>query len=158
MAVEAAGTPSFFTAAQHEFLAGILNRIVPAGGNFPGAGDLGVVSYLDAVVGRVADLKRLFAQGLAQIAIASQAQYGREFVGLSDGQKDAVLHHVETTDPAFFEALVQHTYSGYYSNPTVIRLLGLEVWPPQPRGYHLEPFDLGLLDNIKQRGLLYRQA
>jgi hypothetical protein len=53
---------------------------------------------------------------------------------------------------------VQHTYSGYYSHPTVIRLLGLEARPPQPRGYHLEPLDFTLLDNVKQRGSLYRQA
>jgi Gluconate 2-dehydrogenase subunit 3 len=158
MATEAANAPLFFTAAQHEFLASILNRIVPASGNFPGAGDLGVVAYLDAVVGRAADLKRLFAQGLAQIAIASQAQYGREFVDGADDQQDAVLRHVESANPTFFEALLQHTYSGYYSHPTVIRLLGLQAGPPQPRGHHLEPFDFGLLDNIKQRGPLYRQT
>ena len=158
MAAAAVGTSLFFTAAQQEFLRGILNRIVPAGGNFPGAGDLGVAAYLDAVVGRTADLRRLFAEGLVQVTIASLAQDGREFVNMSDDQKDAVLRHVETANPAFFEALVQHTYSGYYSHPVVVRLLGLEVWPPQPRGHHLEPFDLGLLDNITQRGPLYRQA
>ena len=158
MTSEAANALLFFTAAQHPFLASILNRIVPAGGNFPAAGDLGVVAYLDTVVGQAADLKRLFAQGLARITIASQAQYGQEFVGASDDQKDAVLRQVEVANPTFFEALVQHTYSGYYSHPTVIRLLGIEVWPPQPRGHHLEPFDLGLLENIKQRGPLYRQA
>jgi hypothetical protein len=158
MAAESAGIPSFFTPTQREFLAYILNRIVPASGNFPGAGTLGVAAYLDVVVGPVADLKRLFAQGLAQIAIASQTQYGQEFADVSDDQKDVVLRQVEIANPAFFEALVQHTYSGYYSHPTAIRLLGLEVWPPQPRGHHLEPFDLGLLDHRQQRGPLYRQA
>jgi len=34
----------------------------------------------------------------------------------------------------------------------------MEGRPPQPRGYHLEPLDLGLLDNIKQRQPMYRQA
>jgi hypothetical protein len=38
---------------------------------------------------------------------------------------------------------------GYYSQPTIVRLLSMEGRPPQPRGYHLEPLDLGLLDNIK---------
>jgi hypothetical protein len=149
--------PAFFVASQQLLLSHVLNRLVPASDDFPGAGDLGVASYVDTVVGRSAELKRLFAQGLTDITLASQALLGQDFVGLADDQKDVVLRQVETQQPAFFEALVQHTYSGYYSHPTVIRLLGLEARPPQPRGYHLEPLDLTLLDHVKQRGPLYRQ-
>ena len=150
--------PAFFVASQQTLLSHVLNRLIPATGDFPGAGDLGVVSYIDTVVGRFAELKRLFAEGLTHIALVSQAQQGQEFIDLADDHKDAVLRQVETLHPAFFEALVQHTYSGYYSHPTVVRLLGLEARPPQPRGYHLEPLDPTLLDNIKQRSPLYRQA
>ena len=150
--------PAFFVASQQTLLSHVLNRLIPATDDFPGAGDLGVASYVDTVVGRSAELKRLFAEGLTHIALASQALQGQEFIDLADDQKDAVLRQVETLHPAFFEALVQHTYSGYYSHPTVIRLLGLEARPPQPRGYHLEPLDLTLLDRVKQRGPLYRQA
>jgi hypothetical protein len=150
--------PAFFVASQQMLLSAVLNRLIPATDDFPGAGDLGIASYVDMVVGRFADLRRLFAEGLTHIALASQARQGQEFIDLADDHKDAVLRQVETLHPAFFEALVQHTYSGYYSHPTVIRLLGLEARPPQPRGYHLEPLDFTLLDNVKQRGPLYRQA
>jgi Gluconate 2-dehydrogenase subunit 3 len=150
--------PVFFVASQQMLLSAVLNRLIPATDDFPGAGDLGIASYVDTVVGRFADLRRLFAEGLTHIAMASQALQGQEFIALADDHKDAVLRQVETLHPTFFEALVQHTYSGYYSHPTVIRLLGLEARPPQPRGYHLEPLDFTLLDNVKQRGPLYRQA
>jgi hypothetical protein len=150
--------PAFFVASQQTLLSHVLNRLIPATDDFPGAGDLGVASYVDTVVGRSAELKRLFSQGLTHIAMISQAQQAQEFNDLADDQKDAVLRQVETLHPAFFEALVQHTYSGYYMHPTVIRLLGLETRPPQPRGYHLEPLDLTLLDNVKQRGSMYRQV
>jgi hypothetical protein len=150
--------PAFFVASQQLLLCHVLNRLVPASDDFPGAGDLGVATYIDMVVGRSAALKRLFTQGLTHIAMISQAQQAQEFSDLADDQKDAVLRQVETLDPAFFEALVQHTYSGYYIHPTVIRLLGLEARPPQPRGYHLEPLDLTLLDNVKQRSPMYRQT
>jgi len=158
MAEASTESPNFFAAAQRELLAVVLNYLVPAAGAFPGAGDLGVGSYLDRVVGQSAALKRLFAQGLVQITLTSQAQYAQPFSVLLEGQCEAVLRHVETTAPEFFEALVTHTYSGYYSDPTIVRLLGLEGRPPQPRGYHLEPLDLSLLDNIKQRQPIYRQA
>ena len=147
----------FFAAAQRELLVSVLNRIVPAAGAFPGAGDLGVASYLDRVVGQSTALRRLFAQGLVQITLMSQAQYAQPFTMLSQEQRDAVLRQVETTAPEFFEVLVTHTYSGYYSHPTIVRLLGMEGRPPQPRGHHLEPLDLSLLDNIKQRQPIYRQ-
>jgi hypothetical protein len=150
--------PAFFVASQQMLLSAVLNRLIPATDDFPGAGDLGIASYVDTVVGRFAELKRLFAQGLTDIALASQALQGQDFVNLADDQKDAVLRQVEILQPVFFEALVQHTYSGYYSHPAVVRLLGLEARPPQPRGYHLEPLDLTLLDRVKQRGPLYRQA
>src|SRR5215831_8850505 len=151
-------SPAFFAAAQCELLVSVLNRIIPATGAFPGAGDLDVASYLDRVVGQSTALKRLFAQGLVQITLTSQAQHAQPFTALSEGQRDAVLHHVEATAPEFFEALVTHTYSGYYSHPTIVRLLGMEGRPPQPRGYHLEPLDLSLLERIKQRQPIYRQA
>jgi len=148
----------FFAAAQRELLVSVLNRIVPAAGAFPGAGDLGVASYLDRVVGQSTALRRLFAQGLVQITLMSQAQYAQPFTMLSEGQRDAVLRQVETMAPEFFEVLVTHTYSGYYSHPTIVRLLGMEGRPPQPHGHHLEPLDLSLLDNIKQRQPIYRQV
>jgi len=158
MAEASTESPAFFAAAQCELLTSVLNRIVPAAGAFPGAGDLDVASYLDRVVGQSATLKRLFAQGLVQITLTSQAQYAQPFTALLEGQRDAVLHHVEAMAPEFFEALVTHTYSGYYSQPTIARLLGMEGRPPQPRGHHLEPLDLSLLDNIKQRQPIYRQV
>ncbi len=151
-------SPAFFATAQRELLVSVLNRLVPATGAFPGAGDLGVASYLDRVVGQSATLKRLFTQGLVQIMLTSQTQYAQPFTALLEGQCEVVLRHVETTAPEFFEALVTHTYSGYYSDSTIVRLLGMEGRPPQPHGYHLEPLDLSLLDNIKKRPPIYRQA
>jgi len=145
-----------FAAAQHALLVSVLNRLVPAAGAFPGAGDLGVAAYIDRVVQPSATLKRLFMQGLGQIALTSQAQFGQPFTALPEGQRDAVLQRVAAAAPEFFETLVTHTYSGYYSQPTIARLLGMEGRPPQPLGYHLEELDLSLLDNIKQRSPIYR--
>ena len=158
MAEASTESPAFFAAVQRELLVRVLNCLVPAAGAFPGAGDLDVASYLDRVVGQSAALKRLFAQGFVQLTLTSQAQYAQPFTMLLEGQCDAVLRHVETMAPEFFEALVTHTYSGYYSHPAIVRLLGMEGRPPQPRGHHLEPLDLNLLDNIKQRQPIYREA
>jgi hypothetical protein len=158
MAEASTASLACFAAAQHALLVSVLNRLVPAAGAFPGAGDLGVAGYIDRVVQPSAALKRLFVQGLEQIALTSQAQFGQPFTALPEEQRDAVLQRVEAAAPEFFETLVTHTYSGYYSQPAIARLLGMEGRPPQPLGYHLEALDLRLLDNIKPRSPIYRQV
>jgi hypothetical protein len=147
---------TFLVEAQRALLAGVLDRIVPPEGRLPGAGALGVADYIDGVVGKSAELKRLFAQGLAQVEIASRAMHSSVFATLSAEQKDAVLHHVEASEPRFFEALVRQTYNGYYTNARVLKLLGLEARPPQPRGYHVEMGDFSLIESVKKRGRAYR--
>ena len=148
----------FFVGWQCTLMRDILNRIIPPSGDFPGAGDLVVAEYIDGVVGRSAELKRLFSEGLVQIQIASQAKYSREFSVLSDEQKDALLRYIESESAVFFQALVRYTYNGYYINPRIIRLVGLEVRPPQPHGYQVEPLDPSLLKKVKEMGRVYRPA
>jgi hypothetical protein len=136
----------------------VLDRIIPAEGKFPGAGKLDVAGYIDNLVAQSAELKHLFTEGLAQIQIASKTMHSQEFANLSSEAQDTVLRRVEATHPAFFQALVRQTYNGYYTNPRIIRLLGLEARPPQPRGYKLEPFDLTLAERVKQRPQLWKNA
>ena len=151
-------TPSFLVDKQLALVTSILDRIVPPEGKGLGAGQLGVADYLDRTVGASAELKKLFTRGLAQIEIASHVRHSREFVDLSAEQQDAVLSEVESAEPEFFEALVRQTYNGYYTDSGVLELLGLEARPPQPRGYEVEPGDLSLLENVKRRGKVYRDA
>jgi hypothetical protein len=134
----------------------VLNRLVPAGNGFPAAGDLGIVEYLDAVVGASVRLKRRFTEGLARIEIAGQEEGQAGFANLSDDKKDEVLRQVESGLPEFFASLVQQTYNGYYTNAAVLEVLGPEVRPPQPLGHEVEPGDLGLLENVRKRGRAYR--
>ena len=149
-------TPAFFTEPQRELMLHVLNRLVPAQDGFPAAGDLGTVEYLDSVVGASARLRRTFAEGLARIEIAGQAEDPAGFVGLPDDRKDEVLRQVESGLPEFFASLVKQTYNGYYTDPTVLELLGPEVRPPQPLGHDVEPGDLSPLENVRKRGRLYR--
>jgi Gluconate 2-dehydrogenase subunit 3 len=156
MTAQSIETAAFFIDSQWELMGATLNRIIPSSGAFPGAGDLGVARYIDRVIGQAAELKRLFVQGMTQIDITSQEQYAQAFTSLSEQQQDGVLRQVESSHRKFFSALVTHAYSGYYSDPVILRLLGLEARPPQPRGHELEPLDLGLLEHVKQRAPLYK--
>jgi hypothetical protein len=148
--------PTFFTEPQRELMLHVLNRLVSAGNGFPAAGDVGVVEYLDSVVGTSVVLRRRFTEGMTWIEIAGQKEGSTGFADLPDARKDEVLRQVESELPEFFVSLVKQTYNGYYTNATVLELLGPEVRPPQPFGHDVEPGDLSLLEDVRKRGRAYR--
>ena len=149
---------SAFVETDQRLLAGVLNRLLPAGEGFPAAGDLGVGAYVGDAIGRDPAARRLFLEGLGAIAATCHARHGKAFEDAAARDQDDVLREVQATRPDFFDALLVHAYSGYYSRPEIVRLLGLEVWPPQPRGHHLDPFDPSLLQIVKHRPPLDRPA
>ena len=146
-----------FTQAQRDLLTGVLNRIIPAEGSLPGAGDLGVVEFVETWVSKDNQLRRRFNQGLAQIEITAAAQ-GRGFLELSGPAQDVVLKQVESEQPQFFDALVLHTYNGYYTNPRVFQLIGYIQSAQAAQGQPPELLDLRLLEKQQQRAPFWRQV
>ena len=147
----------FLSAGQRALLDAILNRLIPAEGAMPGAGQLGVAEHIDDAVGDSARLSRLFSDGLRSVEMAA-ARRGGGFVELSGDAKDEALREIEAGSPAFFETLLGQTYNGYYTNPEVIGALGLEARPPQPLGHEVEFGDFSALEAVVARGRAYREA
>ena len=147
----------FFNDLQIDLLTQVLDRIIPPNERMPGAGEV-AVGYLDDTVSRSARLRRSFGNGLFRIQVCSQEAHATDFINLSDTQKDVVLRQVETAEPAFFDAMLRHAYNGYYTNPRVVELLGLEARPPQPKGHQIEQGDFGPMENVKRRGIVFREA
>jgi Gluconate 2-dehydrogenase subunit 3 len=143
---------------QRASLRSILNQVVPANGTLPGAGDLDVGASIERTLHESPRLRRLFIDGLTQIAIAAHRQSGSAFAELEPARQLHVLKMVEHESPAFFEELVEHTYRGYYTLPAVQRAVGVEPRPPQPLGYKLEPFDPALLEQQRQRSPFWRRT
>lgn len=145
---------------QAALLIAALNRIVPETSGMPGAGDLGVAETIDRTLAAYPLLRRLFSDGLVAIEVESARQSGdsgRGFIALDGDRQDAVLQAVERAFPAFFAALVGHTYRGYYTDPHVYAAIGYAHRPPQPLGHKLPMFDPALLEKQRQRAPFWRQ-
>ena len=147
----------FLSAEQQALLDAILDRLIPAQGEMPGAGQAGTASYLDGIAGESPRLARLFSGGLRSVEAASAARRSN-FVEMAENQRDAVLREIESDETEFFETLLMHTYNGYYSNPQVVEALGLEPRPPQPRGHTVEFGDFSSLGAVVDRGVVYRKT
>ncbi len=149
--------PKFLSQSQHSLATAVLDRLIPSQGEMPGAGEMGTADYLDGIAAGSAGIARLFSAGLQDIEIAA-ARLGSKFEELNGDQQDDVLRGVEADSTQFFDLLVRHTYNGYYSNPKVVELLGLDPRPPQPRGNRVERGDLSSLQVVVERGQAYRDA
>jgi hypothetical protein len=139
-------------------VAAVLDRLVPPRDDLSGAGGLDVGSFLERTLAGDAALRRLFLDGLRTIEIAAGAPFG----SLDGARQDAVLRLVEAERPAFFAALVNHTYRGYYTNRQVLRGLeaahGYAARPPQPLGHDLPPWDPALLARQRERAPFWRKS
>ena len=149
--------PRFLSEIQYTLVTAVLDRLIPSQGDMPGAGEVGTADYLDEIVAGSTQLARLFTHGLQDIEIAA-SRSGSGFDDLSVDQQDETLREVESDNPEFFDVLIRHTYNGYYSNPRIVQLLGLEPRPPQPRGNRVERGDLSSLEVVVERGQAYRDA
>jgi len=144
-------------AARRALIAAVLDRLVPAGDGFPGAGEAALDHVVD-VLQRDEPTAALLREAFDAITIAATAQGASSFATLPGAEQDALLRQIEAAQPARFDALLVHTYGGYYSNPAVLRVLGRDPHPPQPHGYRLEPTDLRLIERVGQQEPFWRQA
>jgi hypothetical protein len=134
-----------FTQEQGDLLTVLLNRIVPADGNMPAAGDIGVGRYIDGVLADAPHLRRPILDVITEVQAAAAA------APLSGDQLDHVLGAIEQRQKTSFDVLLQATYTGYYSHPQVLNAIG---WTES--GAHAEAFDVALLDSVKERGPIYK--
>ncbi len=144
------------TESQRDLLVRAFNRIIPAEGDFPGAGDLGLADSLEQTIGRTQQSIRMFLEGLAQIDITAVQEQGMEFSRLSGADQDSTLQSVEQSHPAFFNELRRQCYNGYYTHPLAQELIGYSR--PEPGEYRPMPFDESLLEPQKQRDPFWRRV
>jgi hypothetical protein len=157
LATENQNKARFLSAAQSEVLIAVLDRLIPADGGHPGAGDTSALGYVEGVFGSSPGSRRQLAEGLLEIESQSR-RIGATFCSLSESQQTEALRAVERSSPAFFDLLVKHTYTGYYTDVAALEAAGARVEPPQPIGYALEQIDLSSLEKVKARGKIWRDA
>ena len=117
----------------------------------PSAGSLGLGSQLREEAPEIAPL----IDGLLEALDEGAAARGADGFGALAPQDRVALVEEQA---AVVPAILFHLYRTYYARPEVLGALGMPPRPPYPEGYELEPGDLGLLDPVRSREKLYRDA
>jgi gluconate 2-dehydrogenase subunit 3-like protein len=141
------------SADEERLLASVLDEIIPPrdDGGLPGAGQLGITTYVDDALRKTPELHALIIQGLAELDTLARDGHGEGFAALARRDKVQLLNQW-----GFVLPLTLHTCTGYYQHPRVVAALGLEARAPHPKGYEMEPNDLSLLDAVRRRPKSYR--
>jgi hypothetical protein len=149
-----------FSADDERALASVLDEIIPPGGarKLPGAGELGLATFVAEFAQTMPVLQPVIEQGLATLTRLAASRDSRGFASLSATDRAAVLSELAAADQMFLPTLTFVAYVGYYQNPRIVTALGLEPRAPHPKGYEMEPNDLSLLEPVRRRGKIYREV
>ena len=157
MTEDAIASDAPLTAQQRRNLDIVLDMIVPASadGRKPSAAEVDVLGYICAresqtLAGLREDLHRLDAE--------AEALHGQAFAVLAPQHRQAVVEDLRRQEPHFLRNLALQTVTCYYEDDRVLRALGIEARPPFPQGYEVPAGDLSLLDPVRRRGRIYRDA
>lgn len=127
--------------------------MIPADSAFdvPGADDPAIFADIVASLGRDLGMVRT---ALAALAVASGGAFG----ALDPAQReDVAISYLARGDSAAI-TLGRVVLQCYYRDDRVMRALGLEPRAPFPKGHPLQQGDLSLLDPVRARPKLWRDA
>jgi hypothetical protein len=117
----------------------------------PSAGDKAIFDDVLKSLGR--DMPEVIA-----VLQRLDAMAGGRFADLDQARRDAVLARLRAEGGEALTDLGRVILQCYYRDDRVMRSLGMEPRPPYPKGFELEQGDWSLLDPVRARPKLYRDA
>jgi hypothetical protein len=141
------------TPAESRDLRCVAGMMIPASSEFdvPGADDAVIFADIVGTMGR--DLGQV-REALGELATLA----GGSFAALNATRRDAVIAAFRERGGAAAATLSRVILQCYYRDDRVMRSLGLEPRPPFPKGHTLEQGDWSLLDPVRARPKMWRDA
>ena len=141
------------TRPERETLLCTVGHMIPPSAEFglPGAADPAIFADIVRSIGR--DLPAL-RQALSLI----DERAGGALAALPQPEQAALLTSFRADDPGLTGVLEAVTVRCYYRDDRVMASLGMEVRPPFPLGFAVPHGDWSLLEPVRARGKIYRDA
>jgi hypothetical protein len=146
------------TDADRTTLKAIMDRLVPAVDDLPGAGSMGLAQEAERIAGKVPRLQESAVKVLGAVSVDMRSHARGGFQALGPESQDESIREVESTIPADFANFLEMVYLAYYSDSRVHRRIGWHGRPPQPAGYQMAQFDEAILENVRKRQPFWRKA
>ena len=157
MSADVIGSDKPMNAAERATFDVVVDMIVPASadGRKPSAAEVGVLDFIrEREPGDLAAI----ARDIGRLDAAARDRHGAGFTDLDAASRQAVVDAMRADDAAFLRILAIHTVTCYYQHDRVLAAIGLEARPPFPQGYDVVAGDTDLLEPVRRRGNLVRDA
>ena len=153
-------TDDGFTTDEARMLPGLLDVVIPPSpdGRLPGAGSLDLLPDLLATIRRMPMVGSVVEYGLSVLAQRAAERDPGGWDALAPAGRAALLEDFAAGDQFFLPAFLFLAYAAYYRHPRVVTALGMEPRPPHPQGYPMEEDDWSLLEAVRRRGKIHREA
>ena len=125
-----------------------------AGMMIPASAEYGVPSAADDAI--FADILRSFGRDEPHVLAVLRELEG--FADLSPAQREAKAAQLRERGGDALLGLSRVILQCYYRDDRVMRALDMEARPPFPKGHEVEQGDWSLLDPVRARPKLYREA
>jgi hypothetical protein len=134
----------------------IVDTLIPGDEDapLPAASEVGVSAALTAAL----DTPEGTAYRHVIACVARELEGAHEFVRATPDRRVAALQAVERDAPLEFRRLVIFALEAYYQAGPVLLAMGWRVQSPQPLGHPVEPLDETLIEPVRARGRLWRDA
>lgn len=133
-------------------LSAALDRLIPAIDELPGAGEMGLA---DEITTRCRADDRFWQ---AHTVVGDRMAQIENFLSIAGASQDEAIRTIEKAVPDDFGLWLDVVYTIYYMQPAVHKHLGWHGQPPQPGGNFMPPWDLSVLDVVKQREPFWRKV
>jgi gluconate 2-dehydrogenase subunit 3-like protein len=148
-----------FTQGERATLSAAVDLIIPAAEGMPSATDVGAMDYLARRAQEMPQLRADLKQTGATLDEVSQARFRAKFSALNSKEKVQVLKEMESAaSPKLFATLRDFTYEAYYTSPRVWKLIGYDFFPANSGGPEMQPFDEGVLREVRKKPRNYREV
>ena len=147
------GPAPMLSDAERDCLRVLAGLMIPASAAFgvPGADDPAIFADMITTVGRD---RAALARTLSSVDDAA----GGRLADLEPVARSSLLNRLRAEEPGLFAVVEAVVSRAYYRDDRVLRSLGVEARPPFPKGYEVEQGDWSLLDPVRRRGPIHRDA
>jgi hypothetical protein len=138
-------------------LAILVSMVIPPSEKYqiPGADDS---TILADILSTARNQVELIERGLQAINKHSSDSHDAAFTDLDHDTRMAIVDEFRRDEPGFMGVIASLTVQCYYRDARVMESLGMEARPPFPEGFELEQGDWSLLDPVRDRGKIWRDA
>lgn len=145
--------PAPLPASEQDCLRCIAGHMIPASAahDVPGADDPAIFANMVASV-------RRDKQALSRTLQFVDRAAGGRLADLPRVEQSLLLERLRASDPGVFTVVEAVVSRSYYRDDRVLRSIGMDARPPYPDGYDVSQGDWSLLDPVRKRTAMYRDA